>query len=64
MLKLQELGYTNAYALLGGLSAWQSANYPTEMAPEPPTDAPATNTNTTPTQHSLPTTAKPTITRP
>ena len=44
MLKLQELGFTNAYALLGGLSAWQVAQLPTEMAPaeEPaPTPAPA-----------------------
>ena len=31
MLKLQELGFTNAYALLGGLDAWRAANLPTEQ---------------------------------
>lgn len=34
MLKLQELGFTNAYALLGGLNAWQAATLPTEMVTE------------------------------
>ena len=39
MLKLQELGFTNAFALLGGLSAWQLAKLPTEQLP-PPEQAP------------------------
>jgi rhodanese-related sulfurtransferase len=30
VLKLQELGFTNAYALLGGLEAWRAAKLPTE----------------------------------
>ncbi len=30
MLKLQELGFTNAYALLGGLGAYKQANLPTQ----------------------------------
>jgi rhodanese-related sulfurtransferase len=30
VLKLQELGFTNAYALLGGLEAWRAANLPTD----------------------------------
>ena len=36
MLKLQELGFTNAFALLGGLSAWMTAGLPTEQAPAAP----------------------------
>jgi rhodanese-related sulfurtransferase len=35
VLELQKLGYTNAYALFGGLAAYQSANLPTETAPAP-----------------------------
>jgi rhodanese-related sulfurtransferase len=30
VLQLQKLGFTNAYALLGGLDAWQAAKLPTE----------------------------------
>jgi rhodanese-related sulfurtransferase len=30
VLQLQRLGFTNAYALLGGLDAWQAAELPTE----------------------------------
>jgi rhodanese-related sulfurtransferase len=30
VLQLQQLGFKNAYALLGGLDAWQSAKLPTE----------------------------------
>ena len=30
MLQLQQLGFTNAYALLGGLDAWRAAKLPTE----------------------------------
>jgi rhodanese-related sulfurtransferase len=30
VLQLQELGFTNAYALFGGLTAWQDAKLPTE----------------------------------
>ena len=47
MLKLQELGFTNAYALLGGLSAWQAYQLPTEDAPaeEAPAPAPQTKPN-------------------
>ena len=33
MLKLQEAGFTNAYALLGGIAAWNKAELPTD--PEP-----------------------------
>jgi rhodanese-related sulfurtransferase len=33
VLELQKLGFTNAYALLGGLAASQAANLPTESAP-------------------------------
>jgi rhodanese-related sulfurtransferase len=33
VLKLQDLGFTNAYALLGGLNAWTAANLPTQQAP-------------------------------
>lgn len=47
MLRLQELGFTNAYALLGGLGAWTSQKYPTGDAPpdaapnpQPPMTAP------------------------
>jgi rhodanese-related sulfurtransferase len=29
VLELQKLGFTNAYALLGGLKAWQNAGWPT-----------------------------------
>ena len=39
MLQLQDLGFKNAYALLGGLAAWQAANLPTET-PKPPTETP------------------------
>jgi rhodanese-related sulfurtransferase len=35
VLELQKLGFTNAYALLGGLAAYQSASLPTETAPTP-----------------------------
>ena len=44
MLKLQELGYTNAYALRGGITAWKNATYPTEEAPaaQPKAATPAT----------------------
>ena len=46
MLRLQELGFTNAYALLGGLSAWEAAQLPTETAPaEEPAPAPPTKPN-------------------
>jgi len=31
VLKLQALGFTNAYALLGGLDAWREAHLPTEQ---------------------------------
>jgi rhodanese-related sulfurtransferase len=30
VLQLQQLGFTNAYALLGGLDAWKMAKLPTE----------------------------------
>jgi rhodanese-related sulfurtransferase len=30
VLELQRLGFTNAYALLGGLDAWRSAGLPTQ----------------------------------
>jgi rhodanese-related sulfurtransferase len=30
VLQLQQLGFTNAYALLGGLDAWETAKLPTE----------------------------------
>jgi hypothetical protein len=30
VLKLQDLGFTNAYALLGGLHAYTKANLPTD----------------------------------
>jgi rhodanese-related sulfurtransferase len=30
VLKLKEKGITNAYALLGGTSAWRDAGYPME----------------------------------
>ena len=30
MLQLQQLGFTNAYALVGGLDAWRAAKLPTE----------------------------------
>jgi rhodanese-related sulfurtransferase len=33
VLKLQELGFTNAFALQGGLSAWQAVGLPVELAP-------------------------------
>jgi rhodanese-related sulfurtransferase len=37
VLELQKLGFTNAYALLGGLSAWISANLSTEeVSGKPP----------------------------
>jgi rhodanese-related sulfurtransferase len=32
VLQLQQLGFTNAYALLGGLDAWRTANLPTDPA--------------------------------
>jgi rhodanese-related sulfurtransferase len=34
VLKLQELGFTNAYALLGGLGAYTKANLPTDPTPK------------------------------
>jgi rhodanese-related sulfurtransferase len=34
VLKLQQLGFTNAYALLGGLDAWEEAKLPTAPAPK------------------------------
>jgi rhodanese-related sulfurtransferase len=34
VLQLQQLGFTNAYALLGGLTAWQDAKLPTEAPPK------------------------------
>jgi rhodanese-related sulfurtransferase len=30
VLQLQQLGFKNVYALLGGLDAWQAAKQPTE----------------------------------
>jgi rhodanese-related sulfurtransferase len=33
VLQLQELGFTNAWALLGGLNAWREAKLPTDPAP-------------------------------
>ena len=33
MLSLQKLGFTNAYALLGGIAAWTAAGLPTQPAP-------------------------------
>jgi rhodanese-related sulfurtransferase len=30
VLQLQQLGFTNAYALLGGLDAWRTANFDTD----------------------------------
>ena len=35
MLQIQKLGFTNAYALLGGLEAWRAAKLPVEV-PKPP----------------------------
>jgi rhodanese-related sulfurtransferase len=32
VLQLQQLGFTNAYALLGGLDAWREAKLPTDPA--------------------------------
>ena len=32
MLQLQKLGFTNAYALLGGLDAWREAKLPVAHA--------------------------------
>jgi rhodanese-related sulfurtransferase len=34
VLALQKLGFTNAYALLGGLVAYQAAGLPTQPAPQ------------------------------
>ena len=34
MLKLQDLGFTNAYALLGGLHAYTKTDLPTEPTPK------------------------------
>jgi rhodanese-related sulfurtransferase len=34
VLQLQKLGFTNAYALLGGLDAWREAKLPTAPAPK------------------------------
>jgi rhodanese-related sulfurtransferase len=34
-LELQKLGFTNAYALLGGLASYQAANLPTAPSPTP-----------------------------
>jgi 3-mercaptopyruvate sulfurtransferase SseA len=36
VLTLQEMGFKNVFALLGGLSAWQAAGLPTEQAPAAP----------------------------
>jgi len=33
VLHLQQLGFTNAYALLGGLDAWRTAGLPTDPVP-------------------------------
>jgi rhodanese-related sulfurtransferase len=30
VLELQRLGFTNVYAMLGGLDAWRGAGFPTE----------------------------------
>jgi rhodanese-related sulfurtransferase len=30
VLQLQQLGFTKAYALLGGIAAWRAANLPTD----------------------------------
>jgi len=30
VLQLQQLGFTNAWALLGGFDAWRTANLPTD----------------------------------
>ena len=35
MLKLQQLGFTNAHALLGGIAAWREAKLPVEPVTEP-----------------------------
>jgi rhodanese-related sulfurtransferase len=35
VLELQKLGFTNAYALLGGLGAYQMAGLPTELPAQP-----------------------------
>jgi 3-mercaptopyruvate sulfurtransferase SseA len=51
VLELQKLGFTNAYALLGGLAAYQAANLPTETAPEP---TPATTQPAQPGTHTTP----------
>jgi rhodanese-related sulfurtransferase len=34
VLQLQDLGFTNAYALLGGLDAWVNAKLPTQPTPK------------------------------
>jgi rhodanese-related sulfurtransferase len=36
VLQLQDLGFTNAYALLGGLDAWVNAKLPTQAPPTEP----------------------------
>jgi rhodanese-related sulfurtransferase len=33
VLQLQQLGFTNVYALLGGLKAWTAAQRPLQPAP-------------------------------
>jgi rhodanese-related sulfurtransferase len=33
VVQLQKYGFTNAYALLGGLSAWEAAGLPTALPP-------------------------------
>jgi rhodanese-related sulfurtransferase len=33
VLQLQQLGFKNAYALLGGLDAWRAANLPVDSTP-------------------------------
>jgi rhodanese-related sulfurtransferase len=39
VLTLQKLGFTNAYALLGGLNAWTAAGLPTQAEPAAPAAA-------------------------
>jgi rhodanese-related sulfurtransferase len=35
VLRLQQLGFTNAYALLGGIDAWRAATLPLEPVTDP-----------------------------
>jgi len=37
VIQLQKYGFTNAYALLGGLTAWQEAGLPIELPSKPGT---------------------------